>query len=239
VVLEAGQAESSEASQALEQLCQAYWYPLYAYVRRTGHHPHDAQDLVQAFFSRFLEKKYLQHADRKRGRFRTFLLSSLKNFLINDWIKANREKRGGSRQILSLDETTAETRLAAEPAIEQPPDTLYDRGWAAILLERAMIALREEFQNAGKQELFERLKGFIWGEQSGLSYAAKAEQLQMTEGAVKVAVHRVRQRYGDLLRKEIAQTVATPAEVDEELRYLVSIIRSGTEISSNSGSPTL
>ena len=233
VVLEAGRGDSPEAAQALERLCAAYWYPLYAYIRRQGHGPDDAQDLVQEFFARFLEKGYLRYADRNRGRFRSFLLTSLKNFLINDWLKENREKRGGRRQILSLDEVMAESRLAGEPATEQPPDALYDRRWAAVLLERAMARLREEFEKSGKRELFDRLKGFVWGEKSGLSFAVMAEELGMTEGAVKVAVHRLRQRYGEVLRREIAQTVATPAEVDEELRYLVSIIRNGLAFGCN------
>ena len=233
VVLEAGNGNSPEAARALERLCGAYWYPLYAYVRRQGHGPDDAQDLVQEFFARFLEKQYLRHADRNRGRFRSFLLTSLKNFLINDWLKQNREKRGGAHQLLSLDEEMAESRLASEPATAQPPDTLYDRGWAAILLERAMSALKEDYERSGKADLFARLKGFVWGENSGLPYAAMAEQLGMTEGAVKVAVHRLRQRYGELLRAEIAQTVSTPAEVEEELRHLISVIRDGMAHSSN------
>ena len=227
VVLQAGREDSPQTAEALESLCRSYWYPLYAYVRRHGHDAHDAPDLVQGFFARFLERKYLRHADRNRGRFRTFLLSSLQNFLINEWNKANREKRGGSRRILSLDEEMAEARFAAEPAMDQPPDALYDRGWAAVLLDRAIAALRAEFEQSGKQDVFERLKVFVWGEKNALSYAAMAEQLGMTEGAVKVAVHRLRQRYGELLRAEVAQTVTTPVEVDEELRYLVSVIRSG------------
>jgi len=233
VVLLAGGAESQDADTALDHLCRSYWYPLYAYVRRKGHDSHDAQDLVQEFFARFLERKYLQHADRNRGRFRTFLLTSLKNFLINERNKANREKRGGALRILSLDEEMAEARLASEPATEQPPDALYDRGWAAILLDRAMAALGAEFEQSGKQHLFERLKVFVWGEKNALSYEAMAEQLGMSKGAVKVAVHRMRHRYGELLRAEVAHTVTTPVEVDEELRYLVSVIRSGLATSSN------
>jgi len=233
VVLEAGRGDSPEAAQALERLCGAYWYPLYAYVRRQGHAPPDAQDLVQDFFAQFLEHNYLRLADRTRGRFRTFLLTSLQHFLINEWRKTNRQRRGGSQRILSLDEEMAESRFAGEPAIEQPPDTLYDRGWAAILLERALAALRAEFAQSGKEGLFERLKVFVWGEKNALSYAAMAEQLGMTEGAVKVAVHRLRQRYGELLRAEVALTVTTTAEVNEELRYLVSVIRNELATSSN------
>ena len=225
VVLAAGRVNSPEASQALEHLCAAYWYPLYAYVRRKGHSPDDGQDLVQDFFARLLERNYFRLADRNRGRFRTFLLTSLQHFLTNEWKKANRVKRGGNHQILSMDEETAEVRFAGELAIQQPPDSLYDRGWAAILIERALAALRAEFEQSGKQELFERLKPFVWGEKSTLSYSVMAEQLKTTEGAIKVAIHRLRQRFGELLRCEIAQTVATPAEVEEELRYLFSAIR--------------
>lgn len=233
VVLRAGDGDTPQASAALEALCRSYWYPLYAYVRRQGHSPHDAQDLTQEFFARLLERKYIRHADRNQGRFRTFLLTSLKHFLINDWKKGNREKRGGGQKVLSLDEETAESRFAMEPAAAQPPDSLYDRGWAAILLDRALAALRAEFEQSGKLDLFERLKVFVWGEKNALSYAAMAAQLGMTEGAVKVAVHRLRQRYGELLRAEVAQTVTTPVEVNEELRYLVSVIRDGLAKSGN------
>lgn len=209
----------------MERLCAVYWYPLYAHVRRQGHGVHDAQDLTQAFFARLLERNYFRLADRKRGRFRTFLLTSLKHFLINEWNRANREKRGSGQKILSLNEEMAESRFAAEPAIAQPPDALYDQLWAATLLDRAMAALRSEFTDADKLEFFERIKGFVWGESSGMSYAAIAEKLEMSEGAARVVVHRLRKRFGELLRAEVAQTVATPTEVDEELRYLVSVIR--------------
>jgi RNA polymerase sigma-70 factor (ECF subfamily) len=225
--------DSPLATAALETLARAYWYPLYAYVRRNGHSPHDAQDLTQAFFARLLQCEYLQLADRNHGRFRTFLLSSLKNFLINEWRRENRERRGGGQKALSLDEQTAETRLAAEAFVEQPPDSLYDRGWAATLLDRALRLLRSEFEQSGKLDLFERLKVFVWGDKSTLSYAEMAAQLNMTEGAVKVSVHRLRQRYGQLLRAEVAQTVSTPDEVNEELRYLVSVIRDGLAKSGN------
>lgn len=233
VVLEAGQEDSPQAAEALEWLCRTYWYPLYAYVRRQGQGPEDTQDRVQEFFARFLERNYLRLADPNRGRFRSFLLTSLRHFLTNEWIKASREKRGGRRTILSWDEASAESRFAAEPRIEQTPDALYDRRWAATLLERALAALQAEFDQSGRQDLFDRLKIFVWGEKNAISYAAMAEQLGMSEGAVKVAVHRLRQRYGELLRVEVARTVATPAEIDEELRYLVSVIRSGLATSGN------
>jgi RNA polymerase sigma factor (sigma-70 family) len=224
-VLAAGDPSSPRSADALERLCRAYWYPLYAYVRRSGHGTEDAQDLVQEFFARFLGRSYLRRADRNRGRFRTFLLTSLKHFLVNDWIRGNREKRGGGRQLLSFDEAIAESRLAAEPATDQAPDTLYDRGWASVLLERAMEALKAEMERSGKRDLLDRLKEFVWGESSGMPYAVMAEKLGMTEGAVKVAVHRLRQRYGELLRAEIEQTMSEPAEVEEELRYLITVLR--------------
>ena len=233
VVLDAGSSDSPKAAQALEILCRSYWYPLYAYVRRKGHSQHDAQDLTQAFFERLLERGYLQLADRNQGRFRTFLLSSLKNFLINEWRKENSVRRGGGEKPFSLDEAQAESRFIGEPSVEKPDDSLYDRGWAAILMERALGALRAEFEQAGKQALFERLKVFVWGEKNALSYVAMAAELGMTEGAVKVAVHRLRQRYGELLRNEVAQTVSTPAEINEELRYLISVIRDGLTNFSN------
>jgi len=235
----AGEDSSPEARCALEQLCATYWYPLYAYVRRNGHNPHDAQDLTQDFFARLLDRDYLRLADRTRGRFRTFLLTSLKHFLINEWSKANREKRGSGQKVLSLDEEMAESRFTTEPALEQPPDTLYDRGWAAVLLDRAMAALGAEFERSSKRDLFERLKVFVWGEKSSMTYSEMAVQLGMTEGAVKVAVHRLRQRFGELLRSQVAQTVSTPVEVNEELRYLVSVIRDGHATLGNIAGKTL
>ena len=158
LVLAAGGEESPEAARALESLCSAYWYPLYAYVRRQGRSQEDAQDLTQEFFHRFLERHYLRLADRNRGRFRSFLLTSLKHFLINESAKANREKRGGGQQTLPLDEEMAESRFAAEPSVSQPPDALFDRGWAGVLMDRSMDALRAEFEKSGKVSTFERFK---------------------------------------------------------------------------------
>lgn len=220
----AGQDSSPEARLALEKLCATYWYPLYAYARRQGRSVEEAQDLTQGFFAHFLEHKYFQRADRNRGRFRTFLLTSLKHFLINEWVKANREKRGGGQNVISLDEEMAESRFLAEPA-EQPSETVYDRGWAGVLLERALAALSAEFAQAGKSEMFERLKIYVWGEKNSLAYREMAEQLGMTEEAVKTSVHRLRKRYGELLRSEVAQTVLTAGDIEEELRYLISVIR--------------
>lgn len=231
-VVTAGDDTSPESHRALEQLCSSYWYPLYAHVRRSGHSVEEAQDLTQEFFAHFLEHKYFQRADRSRGRFRTFLLTSLNRFVINEWTKANREKRGGGQKIISLDEEMAESRFMAELA-EQPPDSVYDQGWAGVLLDRTWRALRTEYAQTGKQELFERLKVYVWGEKNALSYQEMAEQLETTEGAVKISVHRLRRRYGEILRFEVAQTVLTLGDVDEELRYLISTIRDGIVTSGN------
>lgn len=239
VVLRAGDESSTESRAALQQLCQAYWYPLYAYVRRQGRSPHDAQDLVQEFFSRFLERNHVRQADRARGRFRSFLLTSLKNFLINDWKQASRQKRGAGQAAVSWDEVQAECLFAAEPATAQPPDSLYDQGWAAMLLDRARAALRAEFEQAGKLAHFDRLKDYILGERQSPPYAELAVALGMTEGAVRVALHRLSKRYGELLRAEVGQTVSTPAEVNEELRYLVAVIRENHGAIGNKAGETL
>ena len=225
VVLAASQRELPEAAEALEKLCRSYWYPLYVFVRRQGNSPEDAQDLTQSFFSRLLEKNYLAKADRDRGRFRTFLLQSLKNFLINEWKHAGRLKRGGGVEFISLDPQAAEDRYAAEPANEANPDAAYEQRWAVTLIEQVLAALREEFNASGKGRMFEELKGFVWGEKSTASYGEIAGHLNLSEGTVKVAVHRLRQRFGELLRAEVANTVARPEDIDAELRHLMSVLR--------------
>jgi RNA polymerase sigma factor (sigma-70 family) len=226
VVLEAGQEDSPEANEALERLCQSYWYPLYTFVRRQGYSPEDAQDLTQGFFARFLEHKYVALASRNRGKFRTFLLTSLRHFLVNEWEKARAEKRGGWQTMLTGGPQEAEDRYLAELDPGLAPDKIYEKRWAISLLETTLANLRQEFSAAGKGPVFEALKIHLWGGRDDQSYTELGAELGMTEGAVKVAVHRLRQRYRELLRAEIAHTVATPAEVDEELRYLVSVIRS-------------
>jgi len=225
VVLAAGERELPQAAEALEKLCRTYWYPLYVYVRRQGNSPEDAQDLTQIFFSRVLEKNYFAKADRDRGKFRTFLLGSLKNFLINEWKRAGRLKRGGDLTFLSIDANVAEDRYAAEPANESNPDAAYEQRWAVTLIEQVLTALRQEFNAADKARLFEELKGFIWGDKSTASYAEIAGHLNLTEGTVKVAVHRLRQRFRQLLRAEVAHTVARPEDVDGELRHLIAVVR--------------
>jgi len=223
VVLLAGQTDSPQATEALERLCRTYWYPLYAYVRRQGYSPEDAQDLTQEFFARLLEKNYFAKADRDRGKFRTFLLGSLKNFLVNEWKRAGRLKRGGGVEFLFIDANVAEDRYATESANESNPDAAYEQLWAVTLIEQVLTRLRQEFKAADKARLFEELKGFIWGDKSTVSYAEIAGHLNLTEGTVKVAVHRLRQRFRELLRAEVAHTVVRPEDIDGELRHLISV----------------
>ena len=220
VVLAAGRKSSPQSDRALSELCQIYWFPLYAYVRRKGHSKEDAEDLTQAFFARFLEKNYLEGVAAERGKFRAFLLASMKHFLANEWDKSQRQKRGGGAQHLSLDWQSADERFKLEPADSTSPDRIYDREWALALLERVIGRLREECTSDGKSQLFEQAKGYLMVGEQAIPYAAAAKRLDMDEGAVRVAVHRLRQRYRGLLREEIAQTLDDPAQVAEELRSL-------------------
>ena len=225
VVLAAGHGAGSGAQAALEKLCRTYWFPLYAFARRQGSSPEDAQDLTQDFFLRLLEKNYLAKADPDRGKFRTFLLRSLKNFLINEWKRAGRLKRGGGLEFLSIDTNAAEDRYAAEAQDEFNPDAEYETRWAVTVVEQVLTALRQEFAAADKAPLFEELKGFIWGDKSGASYAEIGGHLNLSEGNVKVAVHRLRQRFRELLRAEVGNTVARPEDIDGELRHLIAVLR--------------
>jgi len=218
VVLAARRETSPQARVALEELCRQYWYPLYAYVRRSGYESHEAEDLTQEFFVRLLAKNYLAEVDPEKGKFRSFLLASLKHFLANEWDKARAQKRGGGRTFVSLD---AETRYRQEPVDELTADKLLDRQWALALLEQVLGRL--EAETDPKQ--FAALKPFLTAEKEAIPYANVAGQLETSEGAVKVAVHRLRQRYRKLLREEIAHTVASPAEVDEEIRHLFAAFR--------------
>jgi RNA polymerase sigma factor (sigma-70 family) len=224
VVLSAGRTDSPEAAAALEKLCRAYWYPLYVYVRRRGYGESDAQDLTQEFFARLLEKEYLRLADPNRGKFRSFLLKSLQHFLVNEWEKARTQKRGGGQFLIPLDVHTAETRYAVEPTQELALDEVFEKRWAATLIEAVLARLREDYAASGRLRVFEALKGLMWGDQLALSYHDVGAQLGLTEGAVKVAVHRLRGRYRELLRAEVANTVATPNEVDGELRHLMAVL---------------
>lgn len=222
LVLAARAPAEAAGADALATLCRAYWYPLYAFVRRQGVGPHDAQDLTQEFFARLLEKEWLNAVARERGRFRSWLLAALRHFLANEWDKSRAQKRGGGITFVSIDDSSAESRYAHEPADTITAETLYDRRWALTLLDRVLARLRDEFVAAGKIAHFEALKGTLTGDRT--PYAEIAAALGLSEGAVKVAAHRLRERYRDLIRAEIAETVATPAEVEDELRHLLAAL---------------
>jgi RNA polymerase sigma factor (sigma-70 family) len=224
VVISARQKDSPQSAAALEGLCRAYWYPLYAYVRRQGHTPHDAQDLTQEFFARLLQKDYLLAAAREKGRFRTFLLVALKRFLANEWDRARAQKRGGGQALLPLDTAAAETRYQMEPAAEASADLIYDRRWALTLLEQTMAQLRAEFAGSGRAKEFEQLKVCLTAERAGIQYAEIAAALGSSEGAARVAVHRLRKRFRELFRDQIAHTVSSQEEIDEEVRHLMKVL---------------
>ena len=224
VVLLAGQEGSAEAASALENLCRTYWYPLYAYARRQGHSPPDGEDLTQQFFAGFLEKKYFGLANPGRGRFRSFLLASFKHFLTNEYHRTRAVKRGGGASVFSWDAADTEERYRLEPASETAPDKLFERTWVLTLLNKVMKDLQQEYLHAGKGHVFEALQIFLSGDRSEATYAEVGRGVQMSESAVKMAVSRLRQRYGERLRNEIANTVDGPAAVEEELRHLFSTL---------------
>ncbi len=223
-VLAAADTDAACAQTALEQLCRHYWPPLYAYVRRLGHSPPDAQDLTQAFFAQLLERNAVARADPERGRFRCFLLASLKHFLAHEWEKARARKRGGHAHIIPLDHDTAETCCVQPAAPGDTPDQAYDRQWALSLLDLVLGRLREEYAETGRDEFFLGLKETLSGGRSEMRYRDLGARLGLSEGAVKVAAHRLRRRYRELLREEIARTVSTPAEVEQELRQLFAAL---------------
>jgi RNA polymerase sigma factor (sigma-70 family) len=224
VVLAAGHKEGPEADAALEQLCRVYWYPLYAYARRLGQSCPDAQDLTQEFFARLLAKNYLAAVVRDRGRFRSFLLMAFKRFLADEWDKARAGKRGGGQKPLSLDTSTAEIRYQAELVEDLTPEHIFEHRWALALLEQAMTRLQAEFERAGKAVEFERLKVFLTAEKGALRPAEVAPALGLSDGALRVAIHRLRRRFREVFREEIAQTVARPEEVEEEIRHLLAVL---------------
>ncbi len=224
VVVAAGRGDDSEARLALETLCRTYWYPLYVFVRRNGFNAADAQDLTQAFLARLISRGDLGGVDRAKGKFRSFLLASMKHFLSNARDRARAKKRGGDAVLIPLDAVSAEERYALEPAHTMTADRIYERRWALTLLDKVLARVRNEYDSTGKGALFEALKGTLSGERVEGGYAAVAERLELSEGSVKVAVHRLRRRYRELLRREIAQTVADPGEAEEELRYLFSAV---------------
>ncbi len=225
-LVRAAVGQPSQARQALEILCSTYWYPLYAYIRHRGNSAEDAKDLIQEFFTRFLEKDYLKDVDPAKGRFRSFLLASVNHFLSNEWDRAKTLKRGGSVTFLPLDFAAAEERHARGPTQDLTPERLFDRAWALAMLESVLARLRRECAEAGKTDQFDRLKGMLTGQGGSVPYRELGTELGLSEGAVKVAVHRLRRRYRDLLFEEIAQTLAQGESVDDELRHLLSAIGS-------------
>jgi RNA polymerase sigma-70 factor (ECF subfamily) len=224
VVLAAGTHDFERAAAALHRLCSTYWYPIYAFIRRRGADVHEAEDLTQSFFAYLLEGEILKKADQDRGRFRSFLLSALTNFLNNEWAKRQTLKRGGQRQIISLDEVTAEGLYHREPVENFPPEKLFDRGWAALLVKQVLVQLREEYASANNAGLLARLEPLLTQEIAPGLYAELATEFGMNEGAVKVALHRLRRRFGELVRREVSQTVADESLLNDEIRYLFSAI---------------
>lgn len=221
-MLAAGNRNNPSGSRrALDELIRTYWFPLYAYIRRQGRAAHQAEDLVQEFLTRLLEKKDLARVNRAKGKFRSFLLASLKHFLANEYDKGRALKRGGGAPVVALD---AEARYAIEPADDMTPERLFDRRWALAVLDQVLARLCQGYADAGKGPLFDALKDCLTPRREGLAYARIASRLGMTEGAVKVAVHRMRRRYRDLLRDEIAQTVDSPQQVEEEIAYLLNCL---------------
>jgi len=221
----AAQAQSPEASEALETLCRTYWPPIYSFVRREGRTVEDAQDLTQSFFARLLERRDLDTVRQEKGRLRSYLLKSLKHFLINERQRAMSVKRGQGRPLIPLDELLARERSDPEPADVLTADRIYERRWALTLLEQVLTRLGQEYQAAGNSELFRRFNALLADESDEFSQAQIAAGLEMTENAVKQAYHRFRRRYRELLREEIAHTVAVPGDIEDELRYLITVLR--------------
>jgi RNA polymerase sigma-70 factor (ECF subfamily) len=227
VVLAAGRDEGELAAEALAKLCRTYWYPLYAYVRRKGHSVHDAEDLTQGFFEQLMRRQSIRQV-RGEGKFRSFLLSALEHFLAAEWNRAHRQKRGGGCAVLSLDEMEPEARYQVEPLDQLTAEKIYDRRWAMTVLEQALKRLRQDCLAAGKEALFEELKGILCGDSQADHYYRIGTRLKMSEVAVKVAAHRLRQRYAELVRDEVARTLGNPGEqeVEEELRCLLAALAS-------------
>jgi len=224
VVLAAKQEPSAEADAALDRLCEAYWWPLYAFVRRRGYAAHDAQDMTQEFFARLLSKDYLSSVDRNKGKFRSFLLAALEHFLAKEWRRSQTQKRGGNFTFVSINDDSAEQPFLQVPASTLSPEQVFEQQWALTLLTQVTTRLRQEHVAAGKAELFEKLKIFLTGEKRAVAYADLALEMNTTEAALKMAVSRMKQRYGELLRAEIANTVSDPAEIEGELRALFAAL---------------
>ena len=223
-VLASKQGDSSEAAAALEKLCRTYWYPLYAFLRREGRSPHDAQDLTQGFFAHLLQRDFLENVGPQRGKFRSFLLAALKHFLSDEWDKARAEKCGGGQTFISLEAHNAEELYLLEPDPGAPAEQIFEQRWALTLLAQALARLREEFVAAGKTREFDHLRVFLSNPTTDGAYDAVAVNLELAVDTVAVKVHRLRQRYGELIRAEIAQTVASPADIEEELQHLFNAV---------------
>jgi RNA polymerase sigma-70 factor (ECF subfamily) len=221
LIVASRQRPTTQARDALAHLCASYWYPLYVFVRRRSARIEDAQDLTQSFFACLLEKEYLKDFERERGRFRAFLLAAFRHFIANERDRERTQKRGGGKVPISLDMQEAERRYLLDPGHDVTPEKLYERRWAMTLLDRALERLRQESRHLSQ---FDQLKVFLTGEPAGVSYSAMAAELGMSEGALKVAVHRLRRKFREVLRAEIADTVASPEEVKEEMQYLLSVV---------------
>ena len=225
IVLAARATDDACRAAALDALCRAYWFPLYVYIRRRGFPAEDAEDLTQTYFAALLEKDYLAQADRERGKLRSFLLTTLKHFLADEWSKSSALKRGAGKTVLSIDAARAEEQYALEPADTDSPDRLYEKRWALTVLDNVLEALREDYAKTGQGKVFDALQKFLAWNSGGEAYREVAAELGMKESAVRVAIFRLRRRYGDLLRAQIADTVASPEEVPAELDYLFSLLR--------------
>jgi RNA polymerase sigma-70 factor (ECF subfamily) len=224
-VIRAGHAEGVQAEEALSELCRVYWYPLYAFARRQGISPSEAEDLTQNFFARLLEKGFLAGADQEKGRFRTFLLTLFKRFRANEWNRQHTQKRGGFQTVVSIDAEWAESRFSAEPAHGEQPDVLFERQWALTLLDQVMAQLQREYVESGHATLFEHLEACLVRGEAALSYRETAARLNLTEAAVKMAVRRLRARYREILREEIQKTVSSPDEVEAEIQHLFAVFQ--------------
>ena len=225
IVRAAGDSSAPQHQQALSTLCRTYWFPLYAYLRRNGHDANEAADHTQAFFAQLLDKKYLRQVRPKPGRFRSFMLTALKHFVANQYKHDRAKKRGGGKKILSLNYDQAEDRYALEPATDLSPEKLFEKSWALTVLTRTMERLEEELAAKNRQKFFEHLRAYVVADQSAAPYHDLADKLDMTEGTIRVAVHRLRKRCKEILRDEVAQTVTTPEEVEEEIRSLFTALQ--------------
>lgn len=224
VVLAAAEEESPQAATALDRLCRTYWYPIYAYIRKQGYSPDDAQDLTQGFFAHILSRGFLKRADPNKGRFRSFVLGALRYFLADEWARFQAQKRGGGKLQSVIDTQVGEAKYQREAVDQLDAENIFERRWALALLDRVLERLQKDFQDSGKNAVFDALRGFLIGERGPVTYAEAATKLGMTEGAVKVTVHRMRQRYRELFREEVSHTVDEPAALEDEVRHIFAVL---------------